>query len=117
MAGVQVAQVVNGTVCVGDWVRELPASHFQPCVCCLCRPPGGSRQSGRVRGIQVEQGRAYLWFGGERVFPADEFERIAAPQGSSHEAMAINGHASLAALLRDSAAGRRLMVYGGAANE
>jgi hypothetical protein len=51
------------------------------------------------------------------MFPADEFERIAAPEGSSNEATAINGHASLAALLRDSAAGRRLMVYGGAVND
>jgi hypothetical protein len=117
MAGVQVAQVTNGTVSVGDWVRELPASHFQPCVCCLCRPPGGLRPSWRVRGITMERGRAYLWFGGERAYPADEYERVAAPHGSALEPLPMNGHASVALLLPDSAALSRLTVARGAATD
>ena len=69
----------NGVVRVDDWVRELPASHFQPCWCCLCRPPGGIRPIFRVRAIEREQGRAYLRFDGEHRYPAEEFERVEPP--------------------------------------
>ena len=73
------APVANGRVRVGDWVRELPAAHFQPCHCCLCRPPSGARPILRVRAIEVQEGRAYLRFAGEDRYPAEEFERVDVP--------------------------------------
>jgi hypothetical protein len=58
------AAVANGVVRVDDWVRELPASHFQPCWCCLCRPPattsddtGRSTRGTGGRGRRVELAR------------------------------------------------------------
>lgn len=63
----------------GDWVRELPAEHFQPCYCCLCKPPSGERPVFQVEGVVEESGRAYLVLVDEGEFPADEFERVSAP--------------------------------------
>ena len=75
----RMAEVANGTVRVGDWVRELPARHFQPCSCCLCYPPAGTRPIYRVRRIDIERGRQYLRLGGEHHYPAEEFERVDPP--------------------------------------
>ena len=64
---------------VGDWVGELPAKHFQPCSCCLCRPPGGARPIFRVRAVECEEGRTHLRFDGQHRYPAEEFERVDPP--------------------------------------
>jgi hypothetical protein len=95
------AGVANGVVRIDDWVRELPASHFQPCACCLCSPPGGTRPIFRVRAIELEQGRTYLRFDGEHRYAAEEFERAEAP-GAGAEPVAIGSDPAVnAALLRD----------------
>jgi hypothetical protein len=79
------ARVANGEVRPGDWVRELPASHFQPCYCCLCRPPLGVRPSLRVAGIELSQERVYLRLEGDGAFPADEYEKVDPPPvGAAH---------------------------------
>jgi hypothetical protein len=95
------ARVANGVVRVNDWVRELPASHFQPCACCLCRPPGGTRPIFRVRAIEVEQGRTYLRFGGEHRYAAEEFERPEPPGPGAAPVVIAGDPAANAALLRD----------------
>jgi hypothetical protein len=96
------AGVANGLVRVDDWVRELPASHFQPCACCLCRPPGGTRPIFRIRAIEVEQGRTYLRFEGEQRYPAEEFERVEPPGTTGADPVVIGRDpAANAALLRD----------------
>ena len=95
------AGVANGVVRVDDWVRELPATHFQPCACCLCRPAGGARPVFRVRAIELEQGRTYLRLDGEQRYPAEEFERVE-PPGKGADPVVIGGvPAANAALLRD----------------
>lgn len=75
--------LVNGPVRPGDWVRERPATHhFQPCYCCLCRPPSGERPVYRVKDIfgGVSKDQAFLRLtDGEGHFPADEFELASAP--------------------------------------
>ena len=102
------ARVANGTVRVDDWVCELPAAHFQPCWCCLCRPPGGTRPIFRVRAIELEQGRTYLRFDGEQRYPAEEFERVE-PPGEGPDPVVIGSDPAInAALLRDPIELRRL---------
>ena len=95
------AAVANGVVRVDDWVRELPASHFQPCCCCLCRPPGGSRPIFRVRAIEREQGRTYLRFDGEQRYPGEEFERVEPPGTGADSVVIGSDPAANTALLRD----------------
>lgn len=96
-----VACVANGQVSVGDWVRELPASHFQPCYCCLCRPPGGERPILQIRGIHERRGAAYLRFADEDGYPAQEYERVAPPK-PGHPLHRGRKQVNLPALLRDS---------------
>lgn len=95
------AEVANGLVRVDDWVRELPATHFQPCACCLCSPPGGTRPIFRVRAIEREQGRTYLRFDSERRYAADEFERVDSPGNGADRVVVGSDPAASAALLRD----------------
>jgi hypothetical protein len=95
------AGVANGVVRVDDWVRELPASHFQPCACRLCRPPGGTRPIFRVRAIDLEQGRTYLRFDGEHRYAAEEFERVEPPGRGADLVVIGSDPAANAALLRD----------------
>jgi hypothetical protein len=95
------AEVANGVVRVDDWVRELPARHFQPCACCLCRPPGGTRPIFRVRAIEREQGRTYLRFDGEHRYAAEEFERVEPPGEGPDPVVIGSDPATNAALLRD----------------
>jgi hypothetical protein len=95
------AGVANGVVRVDDWVRELPATHFQPCACCLCRPPGGARPAFRIRAIELEHGRTYLRFDGEQRYPAEEFERVEPPGKGSEPVIIGSDPAANAALLRD----------------
>jgi hypothetical protein len=102
------AGVANGLVRVDDWVRELPATHFQPCSCCLCRPPGGTRPIFRVEGIEREQGRTYLRVDGENRYPAEEFERVEPPSNAADPVVIGSNPAANAALLRDPEALARL---------
>lgn len=83
------AEVVDGVVHIGDWVRERPADHFQPCYCCLCRPPGGERPIMEVRGIDVRNDVVYLRFADQSAFPADEFERAPSPRPGERLAAAV----------------------------
>ena len=92
---------VTGVIQVDDWVRELPATHFQPCSCCLCRPPGGTRPIFRVRAIEREQGRTYFRFDGEQRYPAEEFERVDPPAKGADPVVIRNDPAANAALLRE----------------
>jgi hypothetical protein len=71
--------VANGTVRVGDWVRELPAQHFQPCYCCLCRPSGGERPSFQVEAIGSRKGVPFLRLSEIGEVPAEECERVGPP--------------------------------------
>ena len=70
------AEVANGRVAVGEYVRELPANHIQPCDCCLCRPRGGERPLMRVQGIGERNGVVYLQLDHDYECPADEVERV-----------------------------------------
>ena len=98
--GDQAARVANGEVRPGDWVRELPASHFQPCYCCLCRPPSGVRPTLRVAGIDVTSDRVYLRFEDDGAFPADEYEKVdPPPHGVGHRAHEL--YPGARALMRD----------------
>ncbi len=72
-------QVANGFVGVRDWVRELPANHFQPCYCCLCRPQGGERPALQVQGIVRRDGTAYVQVPELGEIRSDEVERVDAP--------------------------------------
>jgi hypothetical protein len=101
MAQRDLMAAVANSVRVDDWVRELPASHFQPCACCLCRPPGGIRPIFRVRAIEWEQGRTYLRFDGEHRYPAEEFERVEPPGTGAGSVVIGSDPAPNAALLRD----------------
>jgi len=75
--GLERADVVNGVVRVGDWVRELPAPHhIQPCACCLCRDLPPEERNVRVFGIGQRDGRVYLLLSGGYECPANEVERI-----------------------------------------
>jgi hypothetical protein len=109
----QTAQVANGTVRVGDWVRELPAEHFQPCDCCLCNPPDGVRPAWQVQRITVERGNARLWFGDDRGYPSDEYEWVTAPELSEEfeQPSAPGGPVDFARFLRDPAALARFMDF------
>jgi hypothetical protein len=98
--GDKFARVANGEVRPGDWVRELPASHFQPCYCCLCRPPAGVRPSLRVADIDITQDRVYLRFEGDGSFPADEYEKVdPPPPGQAYVVPAL--YPGARALMRD----------------
>ncbi len=70
------APVSNGHARVGDLVRELPATHIQPCACCLCRPPGGERPALRIYGIAQRDGVLYLRLDDDYECPADELELV-----------------------------------------
>lgn len=75
-------RLVNGSVNPGDWVRERPAGHhFQPCYCCLCRPPSGERPVFQVESIVSGPAvdRPYLRLVDEGEFPAEEFELAPSP--------------------------------------
>jgi hypothetical protein len=71
------AEVSNGVVHVGDWVRELPAKHhIQPCACCLCRDQPGVERNVQVRAIGQRDGTAYVVLTGGYECPAAEVERV-----------------------------------------
>ena len=70
------AKVSNGVVKVGDFVRELPANHLQPCACCLCRPPGGERPPLLIMAIIERDGTTYLRLDQDYECPAEELERV-----------------------------------------
>jgi len=71
------ARVANGVVRVGDWVRELPASHhIQPCACVLCQQvllPEGERNV-QVQAIGHRNGTVYLLLPDGYECPAAEVE-------------------------------------------
>jgi hypothetical protein len=72
-----VAQVSNGQVRVGDWVRELPAPHhIQPCACTLCRQVPDELRQAQVRGIGERDGAMYIVLDNGYECPADELERV-----------------------------------------
>src|SRR5919199_2475232 len=96
----RVARVSNGVVRVGDWVAEVPASHFQPCACCLCRPPAGARPVFRIRAIESDGGRTYLRFVRERRHPAEDFERVEPPGNAIDPVVIASDPAANARLLR-----------------
>jgi hypothetical protein len=71
------AQVSNGLVHVGDWVRELPAAHhIQPCACTLCRERPDDERIVRVQAIGSRDGMVYVVLPGAYECPAIEVERI-----------------------------------------
>ena len=71
------AEVANGIVRVGDWVRELPAPHhIQPCACTLCRDRPDSERNIQVRAIGQRDGTIYVVLTGGYECPADEVERV-----------------------------------------
>jgi hypothetical protein len=71
------AQVSNGVVRVGDWVRELPAlHHIQPCACTLCRERPDSERNVQVRAMGQRDGMAYVVLNGGYECPALEVERV-----------------------------------------
>lgn len=71
------ARVSNGTVRVGDSVRELPAEHhIQPCACTLCRQRPESERVLRVAAIGSRNGTVYVVLPGAYECPALEVERI-----------------------------------------
>jgi len=73
----EVAQVTNGTVRVGDWVRELPAlHHIQPCACTLCRPVPDEMRRAQVRAIGERAGALFVVLENGYECPADEVERV-----------------------------------------
>jgi hypothetical protein len=72
-----IAQVSNGQVRVGDWVRELPAPHhIQPCACTLCRQVPDDLRRSQVRGIGERSGATYIVLDNGYECPADELERV-----------------------------------------
>jgi hypothetical protein len=80
------ARVSNGVARVGDWVRELPASHhIQPCACILCREMPDEARLVRVLGIGERSGTTYLLLDEGYECPADEVELIH-PNGQSRHA-------------------------------
>ena len=71
------AQVSNGTVHVGDRVRELPAAHhIQPCACTLCRERPAEERVVPVQAIGSRDGTVYLVLPGSYECPALEVERV-----------------------------------------
>jgi hypothetical protein len=69
------ANVANGIVHVGDWVRELPAPHhIQPCACVLCRPSNGDVRDVQVQAIGQRNGTVYLVLPDGYECPASEVE-------------------------------------------
>jgi hypothetical protein len=73
------ATVANGVVQVGDWVRELPATHhIQPCACYLCRPLPDADRNVQVQAIGRRDGTVYVVLHDGYECPALEVERIPA---------------------------------------
>jgi hypothetical protein len=71
------ADVVNGTVRVGDWVRELPAAHhIQPCACVLCRPMPGVNRDVQVRALGRRDGKVFVVLDEGYECPALEVEKV-----------------------------------------
>ena len=71
------ALVSNGTVRVGDYVRELPAEHhIQPCACTLCRKRPEHERVVRVAAIGSRNGTVYVVLPGAYECPALEVERV-----------------------------------------
>jgi hypothetical protein len=71
------AQVSNGTVRVGDRVRELPAGHhIQPCACTLCRQRPEDERVVPVQAIGSRNGMVYVVLPGAYECPAVEVERV-----------------------------------------
>jgi hypothetical protein len=71
------ARVSNGTVRVGDHVRELPAEHhIQPCACTLCRKRPENERILRVAAIGSRNGTVYVVLPGAYECPALEVERV-----------------------------------------
>jgi hypothetical protein len=71
------AQVANGTVRVGDRVRELPAlHHIQPCACTLCRTRPEAERVVPVQAIGSRNGTVFLILPGAYECPASEVERV-----------------------------------------
>jgi hypothetical protein len=71
------AHVSNGTVRVGDRVRELPAPHhIQPCACTLCRKRPEHERILPVQAIGSRNGMVYVVLPGAYECPAGEVERV-----------------------------------------
>jgi hypothetical protein len=71
------ARVSNGTVRIGDQVRELPATHhIQPCACTLCRERPDEERVVRVHAIGQRNGMVYVVLPGAYECPALEVERV-----------------------------------------
>jgi hypothetical protein len=71
------ARTSNGVVRVGDWVRELPATHhIQPCACTLCRERPDEERVVRVDAIGSRNGTVYVVLSGAYECPALELERV-----------------------------------------
>ena len=71
------AEVSNGVVRIGDWVRELPAPHhIQPCACCLCREGPEEDRLVQVQAIGERAGSTYVVLDSGYECPADELERV-----------------------------------------
>ena len=69
--------VSNGLVRVGDFVRELPATHhIQPCACVLCRERPERERIVQVQAIGQRDGTAYVVLPGGYECPAAEVERV-----------------------------------------
>lgn len=66
--------VANGTACVGDFVRELPAAHIQPCACCLCGE--GGRPPRRLMAVADYEGMPWVLLDNEESAAAVDVERI-----------------------------------------
>ena len=72
------AEVSNGIVRVGDWVRELPAPHhIQPCACVLCRDQPEAERVVQVQAIGARETSAFLILDDGYECPALEVERVA----------------------------------------
>lgn len=94
------ARVANGFVAVSDWVRELPAQHFQPCYCCLCKPEGGERPIMRVDGIVQRDGATFLRLPEQGEVPAEELERVEPPARASERTDSARSRPMLDSTLR-----------------
>lgn len=71
------ATVSNGVVRIGDWVRELPASHhIQPCACILCRERPDAERVLQVQAIGERAGTTYVVLPDGYECPALEVERV-----------------------------------------
>jgi hypothetical protein len=77
LLNLECTSVSNGEVHVGDFVRELPATHhIQPCACVLCRERPDTERIVQVQAIGQRDGTAYVVLPGGYECPASEVERV-----------------------------------------